>query len=136
MLSLDTNIVIAIMTRRSPLAVARFHDAVKARTPLMLSVVVLLELEYGAEKSLHPDRNRSRIVDFLQAPLEVLPFTQQDARHAAALRADLERQGRPIGPYDVQIAAQALDRGLTVVTDNEREFRRIAQLQVTNWLRP
>lgn len=136
MLSLDTNIVIAVMTERSARAGEQFRQALLQKVPLAISSVVLLELWYGAARSANPARNRQRIEDFLCAPIELLALSPEDAMMAGDIRAMLEAAGTPIGPHDLQIAGQAQARGLTVVTDNEREFRRVANLQVVNWLRP
>ncbi len=67
-------------------------------------------------------------------PLGILDLDDEDARRAGAVRAELEENGSPIGPYDVLIAAQALRRALTLVTANEREFKRVRGLAVENWL--
>jgi tRNA(fMet)-specific endonuclease VapC len=67
-------------------------------------------------------------------PLAILPFDNAAAEAYGALRAELERQGKPIGPLDTLIAAHALSLGVTLVTNNEREFRRVAGLRVANWL--
>jgi len=134
MFSLDTNTVIAILTGRSPIARARLIEARSARATLVLSTVVLLELSYGAEKSARPDRNKAILESFLASPIDILTFDALDAMKSGEIRALLERAGTPIGPNDLQIAGQALARGLTVVTNNEREFRRVPDLLVTNWL--
>ncbi len=134
MFSLDTNTVIAILTGRSPIARARLIEARSARATLVLSPIVLLELWYGAEKSARPDRNKANLESFLASPIDILTFDALDAMKSGEIRALLERAGTPIGPNDLQIAGQALARGLTVVTNNEREFRRVPDLLVTNWL--
>lgn len=134
MFSLDTNTVIAILTGRSPIARSRLIEAISARATLVLSPVVLLELWYGAEKSAHPERNKANLEQFLASPIDILSFDALDAMRSGEIRAVLERAGTPIGPNDLQIAGQALARGLTVVTNNEREFRRVPDLLVTNWL--
>jgi tRNA(fMet)-specific endonuclease VapC len=134
MFSLDTNTVIGILTGRSPSARTRLIEARAANAITLLSPVVLLELWYGAEKSAYPDRNRANLKSFLASPIEVLTFDASDAMASGEIRAFLERSGTPIGPNDLQIAGQALARGLTVVTNNEREFRRVPNLSVTNWM--
>jgi tRNA(fMet)-specific endonuclease VapC len=104
----------------------RFGNAV------VVPVVVLFELDYGIAKSRFQARNREQLRAFLE-PLEVIEFDEADAREAADVRADLERRGVPIGPYDVLIAAQARRRGAVLVTGNRREFDRVPGLTVTNW---
>lgn len=127
---LDTNILIAV---------SRGSEAVRRRlaeiplSQLLLSAVVLGELEFGAEKSLYGERSRAN----LKAVADMLVFAPLDheaARRYGELRAVLERQGTPIGANDMWIAAQALALGATLVTDNEREFRRVPGLKVENWI--
>ncbi len=100
-----------------------------------LSVVTFYELSYGAEKHPHPIKARQQVREFLR-PFEVLPWTVEAATECAGIRARLEKTGQMIGPYDVQIAAQAKSLGYTVVTNNEREFRRVDGLKVENWCAP
>jgi tRNA(fMet)-specific endonuclease VapC len=88
------------------------------------------ELCFGAFKSQRRDRNLA-IVDGLR--IEVIPFDQEDARHAGEIRADLAMQGTPIGAYDVLIAGQARARALIMVTRNLREFQRVEGLRSENW---
>ena len=70
---------------------------------------------------------------FLSA-FTILPFDEKDARIAGRVRAELMKSGTPIGPYDIQIAAQGLSRGLTVVTHNTKEFERIPELKLEDWV--
>ena len=74
----------------------------------------------------------TEIDDFLQA-YEILEFSTAHTLAYAELRADLERRGRPIGPNDMLIAAQAIGSDLIIVTNNEREFRRVPGLKIENW---
>lgn len=128
---LDTNILIAAM---------KGHPAVRDRlealplNDLRLSAIVLGELEFGAEKSAHGEQNRARLAALAQR----LPLVGIDAAttlHYAQVRALLERQGTPIGANDTWIAAQALASKATLVTDNEREFSRVPDLPLENWLK-
>jgi tRNA(fMet)-specific endonuclease VapC len=109
--------------------------AVKRTSPqqITISVVTLMEIEYGL--LLSPDRapKLSPLIDAFIAPIQVLTFDVADAKAAASIRATLRQQGRPIGPYDCQIAACALARGLVLVSSNEGEFRRVGGLQLENW---
>lgn len=127
---LDTNILIAAL---------KGHEAVRRHletTPLAslrLSAIVLGELEFGAEKSAYAERNRSRLAELSQR----LPLVGIDAditRHYATIRARLESHGTPIGANDLWIAAQARSLGATLVTDNQREFQRVPELLLDNWL--
>jgi tRNA(fMet)-specific endonuclease VapC len=136
MICLDTNAVIAILNNRNPLVRLRVEAAIGLGHPLAISSVVLFELHYGAAKSARPDRNAQRIVDFLAAPIEVLPFDSADAEDAGDIRAALESTGTPIGPYDLLIAAQARRRAALLVTANGREFARVPRLKFEDWAIP
>ena len=116
------------------------NDAVLARLlatqreDVAISAITEAELRTGAAKSASPAKTLALIENFLD-PLTILDFTSDDAIAYATVRAKLERAGTPIGPLDTLIAAQAIARKLTVVSNNEREFRRVAGLTVENWLR-
>ena len=124
---LDTNAVIALMRGEAALLnwLRRHEPAAFA-----VSSVVLYELIYGAEKSARRKENLARVAALR---FEVLAFGVEDARHAGAIRAALERAGTPIGPYDLLIAGQARARGLAVVTRNLAEFERVEGLRVESW---
>jgi tRNA(fMet)-specific endonuclease VapC len=68
------------------------------------------------------------------APLAILPFGELAAETYGRVRAELERAGTPIGPLDTLIASHALSHQLTLITNNDREFRQVAGLSVENWL--
>jgi tRNA(fMet)-specific endonuclease VapC len=99
-----------------------------------VSVVTEAELRTGAAKSASPVKAIHRLENFLR-PFTILDFTSQDAIAYAQIRARLEHAGTPIGPNDTMIAAHAVARDLTLVTNNEREFRRVSGLRITNWRR-
>lgn len=127
----DTNILIAI-SKRHPALLSRLERI--DSSAVMLSSVVLAEIEYGIAKSARKQTNRL-VFDAIIETFTVHRFDEAAAREFGALRAHLEAQGQLIGPYDMMIAAQALALGATLVTDNEREFRRVPGLAVENWLR-
>lgn len=128
---LDTNICIDVIKHHPP----PLRDAFNRHSEhLCISSVVLAELLYGAEKSAQPDHNRDTVERFA-AHLDIVHFDDRAAAHYGRLRADLERQGQPIGPYDLMIAAHARSLGLTLVTNNEREFQRVPGLLLENWTR-
>lgn len=129
---LDTNIVIGIINGRATATERRFRETV-GRAPLMLSAVVMFELRYGYAKSDRRSRMDALLETFLAPGVEVLPFDAEDAAEAGDIRAALEAQGTPIGPYDLLIAAQARRRGAALVTLNRREFERVPGLIVTDW---
>lgn len=99
---------------------------------IAVSVISEAELRTGAAKSASPAKTLRLVENFIR-PLTVLEFTSSDAASYAHLRAKLERSGTPIGPLDMLIAAQAVARKLVLVSNNEREFGRIAHLQTQNW---
>src|SRR5512134_2909680 len=127
---LDTNVCIDYLTGRYPTVVARIQDS--SPEDLYLSVVVVAELRYGADHSARRRANHSRI-DVLIEELKPLDFDLRAAATYGRVRSQLEAIGAPIGPNDMLIAAHALSRGLTVVTDNTEEFDRVKGLKVENW---
>jgi tRNA(fMet)-specific endonuclease VapC len=133
MVFLDTNVVIAVMTRRSPILADRMEAELRLGTKLHLSAVVLSELDYGARKSSAPQRNLERIAEFLSAIASVAAFDAEDAAHAGDIRAYLESRGTPVGANDLLISAQARRRSAVLVTVNRREFDRVPGLIVTDW---
>ena len=92
------------------------------------------ELRTGAAKSSSPSKTVSLVENFL-SPITLLEFTSEDAIVYAAVRSKLERAGTLIGPLDTLIASQAVARKLILISNNEREFRRVAGLTVENWSR-
>jgi tRNA(fMet)-specific endonuclease VapC len=126
---LDTNILIYAIKNRPATVRERFT---RCHGQMAMSSVSLLELIYGAEKSTAPERNL-RDVEGLAARLEVLPFDASAATHAGRIRAELARAGTPIGPYDQMIAGHARSLGLTLVSNNLREFERVRGLLMENW---
>ena len=130
MFLLDTNICIYLMKNTYPALTA----SLLAKDPpeIMISSVTVFELEYGSSKSNWGERTRSNLYAFL-SPFTVLPFDAKDAVTAGQIRAYLVKLGTPIGPYDLQIAAQGLARDLTVITHNTSEFSRIPGLRMEDW---
>lgn len=125
---LDTNAVIALLNDPA----GRVSRKLRSRPPadMGISVVVMHELYFGAFKSARRDRNLA-LVDALQ--FEVLELDAADARHSGEIRAWLAARGTPIGPFDVLIAGQARARGLTLVSENLREFARVPGLKTEGW---
>lgn len=125
----DTNICIYAL-KQNPTVLERLLE--QKPVDVGLSVITEAELRTGAAKSTSPTRTARLLENFLR-PLTVVEFVSADAVAYAQLRAKLERAGTPIGPLDTLIAAQAMARGLTLVSNNEREFRRIGGLRLENW---
>jgi len=130
---LDTNAVVALLRNKPALVRERFREAQQAGDYLAISSVVLFELWYGVAKSGRIQENTERLRILLSGDLDVLDFDDEDAQTAGRIRADLEKDGTPIGAYDLLIASQALRRGLTVVTANTGEFSRVAGLSWQDW---
>ena len=97
-----------------------------------ISTITVSELQYGVAKSIHLKENQQRLEQFM-APLEILAYDEMAAKVYGDIRFHLERNGQPIGPLDVLIAAHALSKNLILVTNNDKEFKRIKNLQVENW---
>jgi tRNA(fMet)-specific endonuclease VapC len=127
---LDTNACIDYFTGRYPKVVERIQGS--SPEDLFLSTVVVAELRFGADHSARRRTNHARI-DALIEEIEPLDFDLRAAATYGRLRAQLEAGGTPIGPNDMLIAAHALSRRLTVVTDNTAEFGRVQGLKVDNW---
>ena len=90
-----------------------------------MSSVTIAEMEYGASKSQNREKNRQALLDFCMDFNNILDFTTEDTEAYGLIRAYLEKEGKVIGPYDMQIAAQAMTRNLTVITNNYDKFVRI-----------
>ncbi len=132
---LDTNACIAIINDRPGAVRLRLLKALDDGAQVWSSSVVAFELWYGVAKSSRSNTNTQRLSAFLAGPVGVIAFDEEDARVAGALRATLEAAGRPIGAYDLLIAAQAVRRDLTLVTANVSEFRRVKGLVWQDWAR-
>lgn len=132
MILLDTNVCIAVLNRRPLSILQRLQAADPRRTLSKVSTISIFELSFGAAKSARSQENAGALNALLRS-IELLPFGAEDAAIAGNIRADLERKGRPIGPYDYLIAAQALRHNLTLITANEKEFARVVGLKIENW---
>lgn len=129
MWALDTNTLIYFFKGEGCVA-----QRLLERSPgdIALPSIVLYELEVGIAKSSSPEKRARQLSDFVSV-VRVLPFQQAEAKAAADIRATLEKQGSPIGPYDVLIAGTAIAYGATLVTRNIKEFERINTLRLENW---
>ena len=129
MILLDTNICVYVIKTRPPEVLARFNDFEPEE--LAVSVVTAMELRVGALRA--SGTHYAGRVDALLGQLSVLPLGEETVDFYSRTKVDLQRRGEVIGPMDLLIAAHALSLGATLVTNNEREFRRVAGLTVENW---
>lgn len=127
---LDTNIVIYTIKNRPDTVQTAFNAHYGQ---MCISSVTLMELIYGAEKSINPEKNLLTI-EGLAARLDVLAYEDNAATHTGQIRAELAKVGTPIGPYDQMIAGHARSQGLILVTNNEKEFQRVDGLRIENWV--
>ena len=127
---LDTNIVIYVI-KNKPLSVLNVFNEHAGH--MAISTITLAELLHGAEKSNAPARSLAVVEDFCSR-LEIVPYGPKAAQHYGSIRSALEKRGQTIGVNDLHIAAHARSEGLTLVTNNLREFERVQALQLANWV--
>ncbi|MFO7918075.1 MAG: type II toxin-antitoxin system VapC family toxin [Anaerolineae bacterium] len=127
---LDTNICIYLIREKPRRVIEQFETAVVG--DVAISAITVAELWYGVGKSQYRQKNQQALRKFL-LPLVIVDFSQEAAVTYGKIRSELERSGRPIGPLDTLIAAQAVSLGLTLVTNNEKEFARVPGLALENW---
>ena len=127
---LDTNICIYIIKKKPEIVLEKFKTFPLGS--IGISAITLAELQYGIRKSSNPDKNMMALNQFI-IPLEIIDFDYRATIEYGLIRAKLEKKGTPIGPLDTLIGAHALSLGLTVVTNNEKEFERIEGLKIENW---
>ena len=127
---LDTNICIYISKRKPESVLNRFDETESGE--IGMSIITYSELLYGAHKSQFHEKAIQKLVALTKF-IPVLPLSNTIADHYAKIRALLEKKGKPIGSNDLFIAAHALSLDVILVTNNEKEFRRIAELKVENW---
>jgi tRNA(fMet)-specific endonuclease VapC len=130
---LDSNICIFVL-RQKPLDVLK-KVASHPSADIAISSITVAELHFGAQRSADPPKNRRALEQFL-VPFSLLNFDYAAAEIYGEIRATLQAAGTPIGSLDMLIAAHALSQGLTLVTNNVREFTRVPNLIVEDWTRP
>jgi len=129
----DTDTLSNLISKRpSPRLLARLAEIPPEEQ--FTTAITVGELYYGVHKSPRPDYYRERLERLVWPRVQILPFDREAAEVYGELRAELERQGKPLADADLMIAAIALAHGLTLVTGNVRHFARIADLKVENWL--
>jgi len=127
---LDTNICVDAIRGRNVHVIERLKALPQGG--LGISAITLGELEHGVARSQRPEQNRTALYRFCTL-IDVLPFDAAAAQHYGPIRSDLERIGEVIGPMDLLIAAHARALGATLITNNDREFRRVQGLVVEDW---
>lgn len=127
---LDTNICIYLIKQKPAKVLKHFQS--HAVGDIGISAITLAELRYGVSKSMHVEKNRQALEEFV-LPLEIVDFDEEAAGEYGIIRANLERAGKPIGAMDMLIGAHARALGITLVTNNLKEFRQIRDLKVVNW---
>jgi tRNA(fMet)-specific endonuclease VapC len=127
---LDTNICIYIIKQKPVQVFEKFKNLPLGSVGI--SIITFAELQYGVRKSAQPEKNQLALNQFL-IPLEIFDFDINAAVEYGRIRTNLEKLGTPIGPLDTLIAAHAKSLKLTIVTNNEKEFKRVEGLEITNW---
>ena len=127
---LDSDICVYIIKQRPESVLSKLRE--NMADGIAISAVTLAELECGVQKSASPEKNTLALNQVLSI-LSILPFDDMAAYEYGKVRADLERKGTPIGPLDTQIASHAKVLGMTIVTNNVREFGRVEGLAIENW---
>ncbi|GAG39619.1 unnamed protein product [marine sediment metagenome] len=127
---LDTNICIYIINKKPVKILQRLQT--KKLFDIAISSITLSELEYGVNKSLKIEQNKIALFQFL-LPIEIISYNGTAARTYGKIRAQLEKKGQPIGAMDILIGAHALSLNSILVTNNEKEFRKIPELKIENW---
>ena len=131
MYMLDTNICIYVLKKR-PKAVRDKFDNVR-RDQIYISIITYAELKFGVEKSLSKKMNQEILNEFI-ARLQIKLWDEEAANHYAKIRYQLEKQGTPIGNMDLMIASHARSCGYKLVTNNLKEFDRVPDLKLENWI--
>lgn len=127
---LDTNICIYISKKKPESVLNRFEK--QSSGEIGMSIITYSELLYGAHKSQWREQAIQKLTALTHF-IPVLPLPNSIAEHYAKIRSLLEKKGKPIGSNDLLIAAHALSLNVILVTNNEKEFKRIAELTVENW---
>ena len=128
---LDTNICIYIIKRKPQSVINKFKQC--SINDVCISSITYAELEYVVSKSDFHHQNKIALIQFL-SPIAILPFSDRAAVVYGDVRSRLEKAGTPIGPLDTLIAAHAISENLILATNNTKEFERVEDLQVENWV--
>ncbi len=128
---LDTNIIIYSI-KQKPAGVLEMLKK-NMQHDLFVSSITLAELEFGVENSNFPEKNRLALSQFLSL-FKILAYDEFDAQIFGKIKYELKKTGQLIGPYDLLIASQAISKKLILVTNNTKEFIRIENLMIENWV--
>ena len=128
---LDTNICIYAIKKKPIFVLEQIKE--KSKLGIYISALTVAELEYGIENSTKIEKNRISLLKYLSL-FNILPFDDKDAIPYGKLKATLKKEGQIIGPIDMLLAAQALSKDLIFVTNNTKEFERIENLKLENWV--
>ena len=131
MFLIDTNICIYIMNDHTPQVIQKFREIGVGN--VCISSITVSELQYGVYKSKQIKKNMKRLDEFL-SPFEIISYDEGASVHYGEIRSYLEKEGNVIGPLDMLIAAHALGENLTLITNNEKEFKLVKSLKVENWV--
>ena len=131
MFLIDTNICIYLMNDHPPQVIQKFREIGVGN--VCISSITVSELQYGVFKSKQIKKNMKRLDEFL-TPFEIIPYDESASIYYGKIRSHLEKKGYVIGPLDMLIAAHALSEKLTLITNNEKEFKRVKSLKVENWI--
>jgi len=131
MYMLDTNICIYIIKRKHQ----KILDQLKKNKEkgLYISTITLAELEFGNENSLYKERNKIALMEFLTI-INIVNFDEKSAKEFGVIKKHLKDRNKIIGPYDMLIGAHAKSLNMTLVTNNTKEFERIKDLKIENWI--
>ncbi|MCD4817344.1 MAG: type II toxin-antitoxin system VapC family toxin [Candidatus Cloacimonetes bacterium] len=127
---LDTNVCISILKGKNRYLLKRIENL--QNYEISIPVIVKYELYFGVFKSKRIQHNQNKLEDFLKA-FEIISFNDEMAVIAGRIRADLSSKGNIIGPYDLLIAATAIESNRILVTHNTKEFIRVNNLQLDDW---
>ena len=128
---LDTNICIYAIKNKPEQVLEKLKQNLSNR--ICISAITLAELQHGVEKSMNPEKNSMALLQFLSI-LDILPFDDLAAVEYGKICAYLQKRGTPIGTIDMLIAAHAKTENLIIVTNNVREFERVPDLKIENWI--
>ena len=129
---LDTNICIYLIKKKPKEVIEKLSNI--NINDVGISSITLSELEYGVEKSSNPEKNRIALLEFISM-LEIYNYDDIASKEYGIIRSDLEKKGQIIGSLDLLIAAHAKSLNIILVTNNEKEFKRVKGLKIENWVK-